>query len=44
MKLNISGKITEYFINSQLTVLLMAATAILGYPARDVCGWSWQRT
>ena len=30
MKLNISGKITEYFINSQLTVLLMAATAILG--------------
>jgi multidrug efflux pump subunit AcrB len=30
MKLNISGKITEYFINSQLTVLLMAATALLG--------------
>ncbi len=30
MKLNISGKITQYFINSQLTVLLMAATAILG--------------
>ena len=30
MKLNISGKITEYFINSQLTVLLMAAIAILG--------------
>lgn len=30
MKLNISGKITEYFINSQLTVLLMGATAILG--------------
>ncbi len=30
MKLNISGKITEYFINSQLTVLLMAATAIIG--------------
>jgi multidrug efflux pump subunit AcrB len=30
MKLNISGKITQYFINSQLTVLLMAATAVLG--------------
>jgi multidrug efflux pump subunit AcrB len=30
MKLNISGKITEYFINSQLTVLLMAAAALLG--------------
>jgi multidrug efflux pump subunit AcrB len=30
MKLNISGKITEYFINSQLTVLLMAATVIIG--------------
>jgi multidrug efflux pump subunit AcrB len=30
MKLNISGRITQYFINSQLTVLLMAATAILG--------------
>src|SRR3972149_147548 len=30
MKLNISGKITQYFINSQLTVLLMAATVILG--------------
>jgi multidrug efflux pump subunit AcrB len=30
MKLNISGKITQYFINSQLTVLLMAATTILG--------------
>ncbi len=30
MKLNISGKITQYFINSQLTVLLMAATALLG--------------
>jgi multidrug efflux pump subunit AcrB len=30
MKLNISGKITQYFINSQITVLLMAATAILG--------------
>ncbi len=30
MKLNISGKITQYFINSQLTVLLMAATAIMG--------------
>jgi len=30
MKLNISGKITQYFINSQLTILLMAATAILG--------------
>ena len=30
MKLNISGKITQYFITSQLTVLLMAATAILG--------------
>ncbi len=30
MKLNISGKITQYFINSQLTVLLMAATAMLG--------------
>jgi multidrug efflux pump subunit AcrB len=30
MKLNVSGKITQYFINSQLTVLLMAATAILG--------------
>jgi multidrug efflux pump subunit AcrB len=30
MKLNISGKVTEYFINSQLTVLLMAATAVLG--------------
>ncbi len=30
MKLNISGKITQYFINSQLTVLLMAAIAILG--------------
>ncbi len=30
MKLNISGKITQYFINSQLTVLLMAATAIIG--------------
>ncbi len=30
MKLNISGKITQYFIDSQLTVLLMAATAILG--------------
>ncbi|HAK60495.1 MAG TPA: AcrB/AcrD/AcrF family protein [Nitrospiraceae bacterium] len=31
MKLNISGKITQYFINSQLTVLIMAATAILGF-------------
>ncbi len=30
MKLNISGKITQYFINSQLTVLLMAATTVLG--------------
>jgi multidrug efflux pump subunit AcrB len=30
MKLNVSGKITQYFINSQLTVLLMAATAVLG--------------
>src|SRR3990172_12457229 len=30
MKLNISGKITQYFINSQLTVLLMTATAVLG--------------
>jgi len=30
MKLNISGRITQYFINSQLTVLLMAATTILG--------------
>src|SRR5574341_1234398 len=30
MKLNISSKITQYFINSQLTVLLMAATAVLG--------------
>jgi multidrug efflux pump subunit AcrB len=30
MKLNISGKITQYFINSQLTVLIMAATVILG--------------
>jgi multidrug efflux pump subunit AcrB len=30
MKLNISGRITQYFINSQLTVLLMAATAMLG--------------
>jgi multidrug efflux pump subunit AcrB len=30
MKLNISGKITQYFINSQLTVLLMAATAVIG--------------
>ncbi len=30
MKLNVSGKITEYFINSQLTVLLMVATAVLG--------------
>src|SRR5512143_3769945 len=30
MKLNISGKITQYFINSQLTVLLMAATAVTG--------------
>jgi hypothetical protein len=30
MKLNISGKITQYFINSQLTVLLMAATAMMG--------------
>jgi len=30
MKLNISGRITQYFINSQLTVLLMAATALLG--------------
>ena len=30
MKLNVSGKITQYFINSQLTVLLMAATALLG--------------
>ncbi|MDH4162880.1 MAG: efflux RND transporter permease subunit [Nitrospirota bacterium] len=30
MKLNISGRITQYFINSQLTVLLMAATAVLG--------------
>jgi multidrug efflux pump subunit AcrB len=30
MKLNISGKITQYFIDSQLTVLLMAATAVLG--------------
>jgi len=30
MKLNISGKITQYFINSQLTVLLMAATVVLG--------------
>src|SRR5512147_43823 len=30
MKLNISGKITQYFINSQLTVLLMAATAVMG--------------
>lgn len=30
MKLNISGKITQYFINSQLTVLLMAATGIIG--------------
>jgi multidrug efflux pump subunit AcrB len=30
LKLNISGKITQYFINSQLTVLLMAATAVLG--------------
>ena len=30
MKLNISGKVTQYFINSQLTVLLMAATTILG--------------
>ena len=30
MKLNISGKIAQYFINSQITVLLMAATTILG--------------
>ncbi len=30
MKLNISGKITEYFINSQLTVLLMAAAGLIG--------------
>jgi multidrug efflux pump subunit AcrB len=30
MKLNISGRITQYFINSQLTVLLMSATALLG--------------
>ncbi len=30
MKLNISGKITQYFINSQLTVLLMAAAALIG--------------
>ena len=30
MKLNISGKITEYFINSQITVLIMVATAVLG--------------
>ncbi len=30
MKLNISGKITQYFIDSQLTVLLMAATAVAG--------------
>ncbi len=30
MKLNVSGRITQYFINSQLTVLLMAATTVLG--------------
>lgn len=30
MKLNISGRITEYFINSQLTVLLMAAAGLIG--------------
>src|SRR5512143_4040588 len=30
MKLNLAGKVTEYFINSQLTVLLMVAVAALG--------------
>jgi len=30
MKLNLAGKITEYFINSQLTVIIMAAVAALG--------------
>ncbi len=30
MKLNLAGRITEYFINSQLTVLLMVAVAGLG--------------
>ena len=30
MKLNLAGRITEYFINSQLTVLLMVAVAALG--------------
>ena len=30
MKLNLAGKITEYFINSQLTVLLMVAVAAFG--------------
>ncbi|MBI5694437.1 MAG: efflux RND transporter permease subunit [Nitrospirae bacterium] len=30
MKLNFAGRITEYFINSQLTVILMAAVAAFG--------------
>ncbi|MHB8173681.1 MAG: efflux RND transporter permease subunit [Nitrospirota bacterium] len=30
MKLNLAGRITEYFINSQLTVLLMVAAAAFG--------------
>lgn len=30
MKLNISGKITQYFINSQLTVMFMVATSLIG--------------
>ena len=30
MKTNLAGRITEYFINSQLTVLLMIAVAAFG--------------
>lgn len=30
MKTNLAGRITEYFINSQLTVLLMIAVAVFG--------------